>query len=235
MAPDSTQPNTDTSPAVSVDIISDVMCPWCYIGKRRFEKALKLRPDIKVDVRWRPYQLDETIPKEGVDRQEYLSTKFGGADRAKQIYQAVSDAGDEEEIPFKFDKIERSPNTVDAHRLIRWAVTPDLQDEMVERLFSLYFLEGGDLTNRDVLVKAAEDVGLDTKLISELIDTDADADLVTKEVGLAREMGVSGVPCFIVANKYAVMGAEQPEVIVRALEMALAEQSGEGAEETAEA
>ena len=235
MTQDSIEPKSDAESTVSVDIISDVMCPWCYIGKRRFEKALKLRPDIKVDVRWRPYQLDETIPKEGVDRQEYLSRKFGGTDRAKQIYQAVSDAGDQEEIPFEFDKIERSPNTVDAHRLIRWAVTPGLQDEMVERLFSLYFIEGGDLTNQDVLVKAAEDVGLDTALISELIETDADADLVTKEVGLAREMGVSGVPCFIVANKYAVMGAEQPEVIVRALEMALAEQSGETADTPAEA
>lgn len=217
MAPDQIQP-------ISVDIISDVMCPWCYIGKRRFEKALRLRPDIAVDVRWRPYQLDETIPGEGVDRQEYLNAKFGNPERARQIYQAVSDAGDQEEIPFAFDRIERSPNTVDAHRLIRWAVSPGLQDEMVERLFSLYFIEGGDLTDRDVLVKAAEDVGMDTSLISELIETDADAELVTKEVHLAREMGVSGVPCFIVANKYAVMGAEQPEVIVRALEMALADQ-----------
>ncbi len=210
---------------ISVDIISDVMCPWCYIGKRRFEKALQLKPDIAVDVRWRPYQLDETIPPEGVDRQEYLSKKFGGTDRAKQIYQAVSDAGDMESIPFEFGKIERSPNTVNAHRLIRWAVTPGLQDEMVERLFSLYFIEGGDLTDRDVLLKAAEDVGLDTSLIAELIDTDADAELVSKEINLAREMGVSGVPCFIVANKYAVMGAEQPEVIARALEMAVADQN----------
>jgi predicted DsbA family dithiol-disulfide isomerase len=209
------------------------MCPWCYIGKRRFEKALQLKPDIAVDVRWRPYQLDETIPKQGVDRQEYLSHKFGGTERAKQVYQAVSDAGDQESIPFEFGKIERSPNTVDAHRLIRWAVTPGLQDEMVERLFALYFIEGGDLTDREVLVKAAEDVGLDTSLISELIDTDADAELVTKEVQLAREMGVNGVPCFIVANKYAVMGAEQPEVIARALEMALADQSAEDAAEGA--
>lgn len=217
---------TTSQPApISVDVISDVMCPWCYIGKRRFEKALKMRPDINVDVRWRPYQLDETIPKEGVDRQEYLSKKFGGTDRAGQIYQAISDAGDQEGIPFEFGKIERSPNTVDAHRLIRWSVTPGLQDEMVERLFSLYFIEGGDLTKREVLLKAAEDVGLDLTIIGDLIDSDADADLVSKEVGLAREMGVQGVPCFIVANKYAVMGAEQPEVIVKALDMALADQA----------
>ena len=220
---------SDQPQPISVDIISDVMCPWCYIGKRRFEKALKLKPDIDVDVRWRPYQLDETIPKGGVDRQEYLSKKFGGSERAKQIYQAISDAGDQEDIPFAFGKIERSPNTVDAHRLIRWAVSPGLQNEMVERLFELYFVEGGDLTDRNVLVQAAEDVGLDKALIVELIGTDADAELVTKEVHLAREMGVSGVPCFIVGNKYVVMGAEQPEVIARALEMAVADQNGETA------
>ena len=220
--------------AISVDIISDVMCPWCYIGKRRFEKALEMKPDVSVDVRWRPFQLDETIPRDGIDRQEYLTKKFGGSERAKQIYQAVSEAGDMEDIPFAFDKIERSPNTVDAHRLIRWAVTPDLQDEMVERLFSLYFVEGGDLTDKEVLLKAAEEVGLDLEIVSELMHSDADADLVSEEVQLARQMGVNGVPCFIVANKYAVMGAEQPEVIVRALEMAQADlekaEAGEPAE-----
>jgi len=214
------------SQAITIDVISDVMCPWCYIGKRRFEKALALRPDINVDVRWRPYQLDETIPKEGIDRKEYLSTKFGGSERAAQIYQAVSDAGDEENIPFAFGDIKRSPNTLDAHRLIRWAQAPDLQDEMVERLFSLYFLEGSDIGNSDVLLGAAKDVGLDLTIVTDLIETDADRDLVTKEVGLAREMGVNGVPCFIVANKYAVMGAEQPEVIVRALDLALEDQKG---------
>lgn len=219
-------PVPDADPqAIPVDIISDVMCPWCYIGKRRFEKALELRPDIKVDIRWRPYQLDETIPREGVDRQEYLNRKFGGSERAKQIYQAVSDAGDQEEIPFEFSKIKRSPNTIDAHRLIRWAATTDLQDEMVERLFSLYFIEGSDVGSPEVLMQAAKDVGLDLEIITDLIETDADRDLVAKEVGLAREMGVNGVPCFIVANKYAVMGAEQPEVILRALELAVSDQS----------
>lgn len=221
--------------AISVDIISDVMCPWCYIGKRRFEKALEMKPDIAVDIRWRPFQLDETIPKDGIDRQEYLSKKFGGSERARQMYQAVSEAGEMENIPFAFDKIKRSPNTVDAHRLIRWAVTPDLQDEMVERLFSLYFVEGGDLTDRAVLLKAAEEVGLDLEIVSDLMQSEADADLVSEEVQLARQMGVNGVPCFIVANKYAVMGAEQPEVIVRALEMAQADLEKGEADQPAEA
>ena len=190
------------------------MCPWCYIGKRRFEKALKLKPDIPVDVRWRPYQLDETIPREGVDRQEYLNKKFGGSERAKHIYQAVSDAGDAENLAFEFDKIERSPNTIDAHRLIRWAVTPDLQEEMVERLFSLYFIEGGDLADRDVLLNAAKEIGMDLEIVTELINSDADAELVAEGSPAGPRHGRQrGALISFVANKYAVMGAEQPEVI----------------------
>ncbi len=209
--------------AITVDIVSDVMCPWCYIGKRRFEKALAMKPDVAVDIRWRPFQLDHTIPPEGVDRQEYLSKKFGGAERASEIYSTVSSAGEAENIPFAFELIKRSPNTLNAHRLIRWAVTPGLQYEMVERLFQLYFIEGANIGDRDVLLGAAEDVGLDLEIVTELYDTEADMDLVRGEVALAQQLGISGVPCFIVNNRYAVMGAEQPEVIVSALERAAAD------------
>jgi predicted DsbA family dithiol-disulfide isomerase len=214
-------PVSETAPSpLTVDIVSDVMCPWCYIGKRRFEKARALKPDMRVDVRWRPFQLDPTIPPGGIDRKQYLHNKFGGTERAQQIYASVSQAGAMEDIPFAFDKIRVSPNTLDAHRLIRWAVTPGLQDAIVERLFSLYFIEGRDVGAHDVLLAAAEEVGLDRAIIAELIGTDADADLVRQEVALAQQLGISGVPCFIVNNRYAVMGAEQPEVIVTALERA---------------
>ena len=216
---------TDQTSPISVDIISDVMCPWCYVGKRRFEKALALQPDTKVDVKWRPYQLDPTIPRDGVDRQEYLNKKFGGEERARQIYQAIVEAGELEDIPFAFDKIKRSPNTLNAHRLIRWAFTPGLQDQMVEHLFKLYFIEGADIGDQDVLLDAARHVGMDMEILTGLMATDADTDLVEKEIALAREMGVQGVPCFIVANKYAVMGAEQPDVIAHALGLASEEQS----------
>ena len=218
---------TDQNSPISVDIISDVMCPWCYVGKRRFEKALELTPDTKVDVKWRPYQLDPTIPRDGVDRQEYLNNKFGGEERARQIYQAIVEAGEVENIPFAFDKIKRSPNTLDAHRLIRWAFTPGLQDEMVEHLFKLYFIEGADIGDQEVLLDAARHVGMDMEILTGLMATDADTDLVEKEIALAREMGVQGVPCFLVANKYAVMGAEQPEVIAHALGLASEELSGQ--------
>lgn len=205
---------------ISVDIVSDVMCPWCYIGKRRFETAVAQTPEIDVDVRWRPFQLDATIPPEGIDRQTYLSTKFGSKERASEIYQAVRDAGEMEQIPFAFDKIERSPNTLDAHRLIRWAVTPGVQDEIVERLFQLYFVEGANIGDHDVLLGAAKDVGLDPEIIQDLLASEADRDLVRNEVALAQQLGISGVPCFVVGNRYAVMGAEQPEVIVAALQRA---------------
>jgi predicted DsbA family dithiol-disulfide isomerase len=213
----------DATPLLTVDIVSDVMCPWCYIGKRRFEKALAMKSDVQVDIRWRPFQLDATIPKDGIDRKTYLENKFGGPEKAIQVYAAVAQAGEMEGIPFAFDKIKVSPNTLDAHRLIRWAVSSGLQNEIVERLFRLYFLEGANIGDHAVLLKAAADAGLDTEIISNLLETGADTELVQKEVALAQQLGISGVPCFIVNNKYAVMGAEQPETIVTALESAAAD------------
>ena len=210
-----------TAEPVQIDIVSDVMCPWCLIGKRRFEKALAMRPDVQVDIRWRPFQLDSTLPDEGMDRQEYLSRKFGGPERADQIYQAVRDAGKQEGIPFAFEKIEYSSNTLNAHRVIRWAATADCQDAVVERLFKMYFIEGRNIGDKEVLREAAVDAGMDEELVTRLLATDADRDLVEKEIELARQIGVTGVPCFIVANKYVVMGAEQPETIAGAIDMAL--------------
>lgn len=212
---------SEASAPVQIDVISDVMCPWCLIGKRRLEKALALRPDTPVDIRWRPYQLDPTIPRGGMDRKEYLANKFGGIEQARERYTNVVAAGKDEGIPFAFDEIKRSPNTIDAHRLIRWAATAGCQEEVVERLFTMYFVEGRDVGDLEVLNEAAADVGMDTAIVSELLAGDADRELVEKEVATAREIGVRGVPCFIVANRYVVMGAEQPDVIAGAIDMAV--------------
>ena len=212
---------TQETEPLQIDVISDVMCPWCYIGKRRLEKALAMRPDVPVDIRWRPFQLDATIPPEGMDRKEYLANKFGGEESAKQVYEPIVNAGRAESIPFAFELIERSPNTIDAHRIIRWAASADVQDAVVERLFEMYFIEGRDLSQSDTLLEAAMDVGMDGEIVANLLSTDADRELITKEVALANEIGVRGVPCFIVANKYVVMGAEQPEVIAGAIDLAL--------------
>jgi predicted DsbA family dithiol-disulfide isomerase len=207
---------------VQLDVISDTICPWCFIGKRRLEKTLALKPDVKVDIRWRPYQLDATIPSGGVDRREYLEAKFGGPERAKEIYQRIRDAGAEEGIPFNFEGIARTPNTINSHRLIRWAANADVQNAVVERLFNLYFIEGGSIEDSDSLVAVARETGMDADLVAELLAGDADVDLVEREIRTAQKIGVTGVPCFIFANNFGVMGAQSPEILAEAVDRALA-------------
>lgn len=202
--------------ALTIDVVSDVMCPWCYIGKRRLDRARELVPEVPVDVRWRPFQLDAGIPPEGMDRQEYLDLKFG-RDRSQEIYARIEAAGEAEGINFAFDRIEKSPNTLDAHRLIRWAVSAGCQEQVVERLFSLYFVEGEDVGDKEVLVAAARDSGMDGDLVRELLDSDADKDRVEHEVNLAHQLGVEGVPAFIFGSRYIVLGAQAPELLAKAI------------------
>ncbi len=209
-----------SSQVVTIDVVSDVMCPWCYIGKRRLEKAAAAQ-DVMLEVHWRPFQLDPTIPEEGIERDAYLERKFGSAEAVERVYAPVREAGEAEAIPFAFDKIARSPNTIDAHRLIRWAAEVGREEEMVERLFQLYFIEGGDLSDRSVLVDAAEEVGLDRAAIERLPDGDADKAEVQKEIETAQQMGITGVPTFIVGRRYAVVGAQPPEVLAGAIAKAL--------------
>jgi len=215
---------------IQLDVISDTICPWCYIGKRRLEQAIAMRPDIAVDIRWRPYQLDPTIPDGGVDRRAYLENKFGGPDQAKEIYTRIKEAGDAEGLDFAFDKIKRTPNTIHSHRLIRWASNNGAQDAVVERLFQIYFLEGGDIEDRDTLTEVARQNGMDADLVHELLGGDADVELVQREIRTAQKIGVTGVPCFVFANTFGVMGAQSPEIIAESLDKAAAEHS-----ETAEA
>ena len=208
---------------VAIDVISDVMCPWCYIGKRRLEAAAAARPDIALKVHWRPFQLDAAIPEEGMDRRIYLERKFGGADVVERVYAPVRAAGEAEAIPFAFDRIKRSPNTINAHRLIRWAGEAGLQDEMVERLFRLYFIEGGDLTDAAVLARAAAEAGMEQGPVERLLAGDADRGEVRAEIEAAQRMGVTGVPTFIVDGRYAVVGAQPAEVLADAIGRAQAE------------
>ena len=199
-----------------MDVVSDVMCPWCYIGKRRLDRALVLAPDVEPEIRWRPFQLDATIPPEGMHRQEYLERKFG-REGARQVYQKIQEAGEIEGIPFAFDQIQKSPNTLDAHRLIRWAATGDQQDEVVERLFELFFVEGEDIGRHSVLIDVAKEAEMDADLVEEMIATDADKEHVQKEIALAQELGVQGVPTFVIANQYMLVGAQPAEQLADAL------------------
>ena len=215
-------------PPVRIDVVSDVVCPWCFIGKRRLEKALALKPDIPVEVHWRPYFLNDWIPREGISREEYLTTKFGSPERYKDIAQRVVAAAASEGLTYAADKISRQPNTIDAHRLIRWAAGLGKAAEMKQRLMDLYFTEGADLTNRAVLVQAAADVGLDPEDVRAALESDQDVEQVTGEAEQAKNAGIQGVPMFIFGGKFAVSGAQTPDYLADALERAA--QAGEAAE-----
>ncbi|MBO0344420.1 DsbA family oxidoreductase [Roseibium sp. CAU 1637] len=212
---------------LTVDIISDVMCPWCFIGKRRLETALAKVPDLNIEIGWHPYQLDPSLPKTGKDRQTYLSDKFGGAAAASTFYEQIKEAGKGEGIDFAFDKIALSPNTLDCHRLILWARADKLQDEVVELLFRAYFLEGKDLTDSKTLVEISAKAGMESDLVEQLLETDSDLEKIQHQVDRARFMGVTGVPCFIIDGRFSVNGAETPETLVAALLHAKETQSNE--------
>ncbi|MEP3439827.1 MAG: DsbA family oxidoreductase [Hoeflea sp.] len=225
-----------TAPTLTIDVVSDVMCPWCYIGKKRLEAALDdIGSEMEVEVRWRPYQLDPTLPKEGKDRTQYLEDKFGGPEGAIKAYASVRAAGAEENIPFAFEKIPVSPNTLDAHRLIRWASSLGLaaQHQMVDVLFKAYFEDGKNIGDNAVLIEAARQVGLETEVVERLLSGDADLDTVTGEIEQARQMGVTGVPCFIIDMQYAVVGAQPAEALADAMRKVAAEKARQATDETA--
>jgi predicted DsbA family dithiol-disulfide isomerase len=198
-----------------IDVVSDVVCPWCYVGEKRLEAALAEEPQ-PVQVRWRPYQLDPTIPEGGLDRAEYMAKKFGRSGRLQSIHDNLTRLGAELGVPFAFDKIKRSPNTLDAHRLIRWALSAGVQARVVDRLFKAYFVEGRDIGDRGVLTEIAGECGLDGELVAKLFAEDADVDLVREEIGQAQSIGVSGVPFFIFGGP----GAQEPSVLRRAMAQA---------------
>ena len=206
---------------IHVDIISDTVCPWCYIGKRRFEQAVALRPGYDFQVSWRPFQLNPDIPAAGLPRKDFLSDKFGGPDRADRIYEAVSAAGAEVGLDFNFRNIPHQPNTFDSHRLVRWSETAGVQDAVVEKLFLSYFIDEVDVGDQKALAVVADGCGMDGNLVRELFQRDADRDLVMAEEGVARRMGINGVPCFVVDHKYAISGAQDPSVLTHVFDLAM--------------
>jgi len=206
--------------ALPIDMVSDVVCPWCFIGKRRLEKAIALKPEIPVEVRFRPYFLNPWVAREGISREDYLTTKFGSPERYRDIAQRVAQAAAAEGPTYALDKIKRQPNTLDCHRLILWAGESGNAGRMKQRLMDLYFTEGGDLTDRDVLVRAAADCGLDADLVRQRLAGDTDVARVEREAESAKEAGIEGVPCFIFGGLMAVSGAQAPEHLAQAIERA---------------
>jgi predicted DsbA family dithiol-disulfide isomerase len=220
---------------ISIDIVSDTVCPWCFVGKRRLEQALAQMGDApEVGIVWRPFQLNPDMPREGADRKTHLRAKFGGDERLNQVYDAIVEAGRAVEIPFAFDNIERTPNTINSHRLIDRAGKTGRQDAVVEALFHSYFLEGRDIGDIDVLADVATGAGLNGDEIRAYLESEEDIERVRAEDTMVREMGVQGVPCFIINHKYAISGAQEPATFLQIFER-IAEESSQAKAEDATA
>jgi predicted DsbA family dithiol-disulfide isomerase len=206
--------------ALNIDVVSDVVCPWCYLGKKRLERALAGEPGEPIEVHWRPYQLDPSIPAQGLERRAYMINKFGNDGRIEAAHERLRALGAEEGIAFDFDKIARAPNTLDAHRLIRWAFVAGAQDRIVDRLFKLYFEEGRDIGDRALLIETAAECGMDREVVEKLFADGSDEEEVRAEIAHAQSLGVTGVPFFIFAQRFGVPGAQSADVLATAIDRA---------------
>ncbi|CAA7616080.1 DsbA family oxidoreductase [Magnetospirillum sp. UT-4] len=203
-----------------VEFVFDTVCPWCYVGKRRFQRALAARTSARVDIRWRPFLLNPDVPLEGIDRQVYLDRKFGGPARVQRIHGAVAAAGRVEGIEFAFDRITRAPNTLHSHRMIRFATGLGREAETVEALFHAYFCQGRDIGAIDDLVAVGEGLGLPARDLKAYLLSDADIAAVMNDNARAHRLGVNGVPCMILEGMYALAGAQEPDILLRLIDIA---------------
>jgi predicted DsbA family dithiol-disulfide isomerase len=213
-----------------VDIIIDTVCPWCYVGIRRFNRALSLRRFTHIDIEWRPFQLNPNLPASGIDRETYVTRKFGGLDRARRVHSSVMDAGAAEGIDFRFDLIRRTPNTVDSHRLIAAAARRGVQDKAVGSLFNAYFTQGRDIGDIDVLLDIAGQIDLDPGETRAMLSRDDGRREVLALDDMVRGLGVNGVPCYIIERRYAISGAQSPEVFLQVFDLAKQDVAGMAAE-----
>jgi predicted DsbA family dithiol-disulfide isomerase len=206
-----------------IDIVSDVICPWCFIGKRRLERALALRPDLTVTRSWRAFQLNPDIPSNGIPSKLYLSAKFGGSRTAEQIYSKVCAAGRGEGIDFAFERMRRTPNTLSAHRLIRLAATEGDADQVVEALFQAHFLKGLDIGDTETLAAIAARAGLDETDAHDYLAGGAGTNEVRAEEHRARRLDIRALPCFVLDRGYAISGAQEPEMFLPLFDIASGE------------
>ncbi len=202
---------------VKLDIMSDPICPWCYIGKTNLDRALAQMPDHPFTIEWHPFQLNPDMPQEGMDRRTYLEGKFGGKEAAVKAYMPVAEHGESAGLELRLDDIQRTPNTINAHRLIHWAGIEGRQTAAVSALFRAYFNEGRDIGETEVLGDIADGIGLDASVILRLLDTDADIEDIRARDTAAREMGITSVPTFIVAGQHAVPGAQPTDLWLKVL------------------
>ena len=195
-----------------IDIISDPICPWCYIGKTRLDRALELNPTHNFIIEWHPFQLNPTMPKDGMDRREYLEAKFGGQKEAIEVYSNIDKTATETGLSLNFGGIKRTPNTIDAHRLIHWAGIEGRQNSIIDRLFKAYFQEGRDISEHSVLTRIASAAGMDQDVVRNLLKSDADKEDIKARDTDARKRGIQGVPAFVVANEYVIQGAQTIDI-----------------------
>ncbi len=203
---------------MQIDIISDTICPWCFIGKRRLEAALAQRPELDPTIVWHPFQLNPDTPVEGLSREEYMRKKFGGKDYPKGFGDSIRAAGASVDIDFGFERMARVPNTVRSHRLIHWANQEGKQDALIEVLFRMYFLEARDIGDPEVLIEAAAEAGMDADTVRTKLDRGDDDAMIRTQDEYVRGMGVTGVPTFIINQKYALQGAQEPEAFLQVLD-----------------
>lgn len=203
---------------IKLDILSDPICPWCYIGKKNLDDALESRPGHRLQIQWHPFQLNPDMPRGGMEREKYLNRKFGGHENAKQVYNRIAEAGNSAELKLDLDGIQRTPNTIDAHRLIHWAGLEGCQTAIVARLFKAYFEECRDIGDRSELLEIAESVGLGRAVIERLLGSDADIEEMRARDVHARNRGVAGVPTFVVADRHVVQGAQPKNLWLRVMD-----------------
>ncbi|HLS19081.1 MAG TPA: DsbA family oxidoreductase [Paracoccaceae bacterium] len=211
-----------------LDIMSDPICPWCYIGKANLDRAIAESGEIPFEIDWRVFQLDPGMAPEGVDRRTHIEAKFGGPDQVREIHARIEKAASEAGLTINFDRIERTPNTMDAHRLIRWSRAIGQQSAMVDRLFADYFVEGRDISNHEVLIEAARSIGMETEVVARLLSSDADREQLRAEEAEARKMGVNAVPCFILGGRYVIQGAQPVETWSKLIDELIAARDQQG-------
>jgi len=210
---------------MEIDIIFDTVCPWCYIGKKRLEKALASRPDIEVRSNWKPFLLNPEMPPNGIDRTAYLIKKFGSEARINHIYGTIGEVGQSVEIDFAFERIGKTPNSVDSHRLVRFAHQQGLSDEVVDALFVEFFINGRDIGDTGVLADIGAAQGLDESSLEAYLASDEDVRLIHDQNVDAHRLGINGVPAFSFNDKFVISGAQEPQILARMVDAALANEN----------
>jgi predicted DsbA family dithiol-disulfide isomerase len=213
---------------MQLEIFSDTVCPWCYIGKRRLERALRMRPQPGLAMRWRAFQLNPGLPAGGMDRRQYMIAKFGSLDRAQRLFDAVARVGAQEGIVFDFEHIARTPNTLRSHRLLYAAAEEGKQSDLLDLIFAAYFTQGLDIGDTDVLSALAFEAGMSGALINEALTEGGRMDLAINEDLQSRRIGINGVPFLVFNGRFGLSGAQEPEALLNMLDLAREEDSQRG-------